>query len=74
MKQPLTLRIEPDLLDATRWCAAKENRSLTNFVETALKARIESRHGWPLRAVDGARAPDAAANGARGTEQGSRSK
>ena len=74
MKLPLTLRIEPDLLDATRRCAAKENRSLTNFVETALKARIESQHGWPPRSVDKTRAPGIVANDARNTRQSSRSK
>ncbi|MCJ2033379.1 YlcI/YnfO family protein [Methylobacterium sp. J-068] len=40
MKKPLALRIEPDLLDAARECARRDNRSLTNFIETALRDRI----------------------------------
>ena len=40
MKQPIALRIEVDLLNEVRRCAAEENRTLTNFIETALKARI----------------------------------
>lgn len=38
MKQPLALRIQSDLLAAVRRCAAEENRTVTNFIETALKA------------------------------------
>jgi hypothetical protein len=40
MKQPIALRIEADLLMEVRRCAAEENRTLTNFIETVLKARV----------------------------------
>jgi hypothetical protein len=40
MKIPITVRIDPDLLHAVRDCAVKENRNLTNFIETALRDRI----------------------------------
>jgi hypothetical protein len=40
MKQPIALRIEADLLKEARRCASEENRTLTNFIETVLKARI----------------------------------
>jgi hypothetical protein len=39
-KQPLALRIDADLLNEARRCAAGENRTLTNFIETLLKAHI----------------------------------
>lgn len=40
LKTPLALRIEPALLIAARECARRDNRSLTNFIETALRDRI----------------------------------
>jgi len=40
MKIPITVRIDPDLLEAVRDCAVQENRNLTNFIETALRDRI----------------------------------
>lgn len=40
MKQPIALRIEVDLLEAVRRCAAEENRTLTNFIETVLRSRV----------------------------------
>jgi len=41
LKKPLAIRIDADLLAATRDCARRDNRSLTNFIETALRRRIE---------------------------------
>jgi hypothetical protein len=32
--------VDPDLLDAARACAAREHRSLTNFIEMSLRGRI----------------------------------
>ena len=43
MKQAIALRIDPNLLASARRCAAEENRTLTNFIETALKARVNER-------------------------------
>jgi len=40
MKQPIALRMEADLLTEVRRCAAEENRTVTNFIETVLKARV----------------------------------
>ena len=40
MKKPVTVRVDPDLLDAARACAAREHRSLTNFIEMSLRSRI----------------------------------
>lgn len=40
MKKALTVRVDPDLLDAARACAAREHRTLTNFIEMSLRGRI----------------------------------
>lgn len=40
MKKSLTVRLQPELLEAARSCAAREHRSLTNFIEASLLARI----------------------------------
>lgn len=40
MKTPLALRIDPEVLAAARACARRDNRTLTNFIETALRHRI----------------------------------
>jgi hypothetical protein len=47
MKQAVTFRIDPDLLAAARQCASRENRTLTNFVETVLKQHIVDVSGSP---------------------------
>jgi hypothetical protein len=39
-KTPITVRLHPDLLAEVRQSAARDNRSLTNFIETALRERI----------------------------------
>ncbi len=41
MKTPITVRVEAGLLAAARRGAAQENRTLTNFIETALRCRVE---------------------------------
>jgi hypothetical protein len=40
MKQAITIRIDPELLENARKCAEQENRTLTNYIETALKERV----------------------------------
>lgn len=40
LKTPVTVRLNPDLLAKVRQSAARDNRSLTNFIETALRERI----------------------------------
>ena len=42
MKQPITIRLDPELLATARMCAKEENRTLTNFLETALKERFSA--------------------------------
>jgi hypothetical protein len=42
MKQPITIRLDPELLAAARLRAKEENRTLTNFLETALKDRFDA--------------------------------
>jgi hypothetical protein len=39
-KTPVTVRLNPDLLAEVRQSAARDNRSLTNFIETALRERV----------------------------------
>ncbi|MCJ2122444.1 YlcI/YnfO family protein [Methylobacterium sp. J-077] len=45
MKKPLAIRIDAELLAATRDFARRDNRTLTNFIETALRRRIEEMMG-----------------------------
>jgi hypothetical protein len=40
LKTPVTVRLNPDLLAEVRQSAARDNRSLTNFIETTLRERI----------------------------------
>jgi hypothetical protein len=42
MKKPVTFRIEQSLLEQARHTAQAENRTLTNFVETLLKAKVDA--------------------------------
>jgi hypothetical protein len=39
-KTAVTVRLNPDLLAEVRQSAERDNRSLTNFIETALRERI----------------------------------
>jgi L,D-peptidoglycan transpeptidase YkuD (ErfK/YbiS/YcfS/YnhG family) len=48
MKQAITVRIDPELLAMARVCAKQENRTLTNFLETALKQRVGSAGASPM--------------------------
>jgi predicted HicB family RNase H-like nuclease len=41
MKKPITFRFDPELLECARRSAEADHRSLTNFVETALRRAIE---------------------------------
>ena len=45
MRKPITMRFDPDLLARARLRAARENRTLTNFVETAVRQRVAD--AWP---------------------------
>jgi hypothetical protein len=54
-KTPITLRVDPALLAAARGQAQAENRTLTNYIETVLKERLDQDGG------EGARAHTAAA-------------
>jgi hypothetical protein len=48
LKTPVTVRLNPDLLAEVRQSAARDNRSLTNFIETALRERINGVSLSPL--------------------------
>jgi hypothetical protein len=39
-KKPITVRMDPALLEQVRMGAARDNRSVTNFIETALRQRL----------------------------------
>jgi len=41
MRTAITVRVEAGLLAAARRGAAQENRTLTNFIETALRCRVQ---------------------------------
>jgi hypothetical protein len=45
MRKAVTLRLEPSVLAEARSCAEKENRTLTNFIETAVKWRVAALSG-----------------------------
>ena len=45
MKKAVTFRFDPALLADVRRCAQQDNRSVTNFIETLLKAHVGAR--WP---------------------------
>ena len=54
MRQLLTIRIDPDVLDAARGRAVDENRTLTNYIETVLRLDLglmvmgaPRRLAWP---------------------------
>lgn len=40
MRKPITMRFDPDLLVQAKRQAARENRSLTNFIETIVRQRV----------------------------------
>jgi hypothetical protein len=45
MKKAITVRLDPELLEEVRLKAEDENRTLTNFIATALKDRLRSASG-----------------------------
>jgi hypothetical protein len=48
-KKPITVRIDPALLEQVRLGAARDNRSVTNFIETALRQLLCDRSRQPSR-------------------------
>ena len=40
MRKAVNMRFDPDLLSLARLQAFRENRSLTNFIETAVRQRV----------------------------------
>ena len=40
MRKPITMRFDPHLLCQARLQAVRENRTLTNFIETAVRQRM----------------------------------
>ena len=57
MKQIVTFRLDPDLLAKARHSARRENRTLTNFVETLLKQAVDgpAPAGRPMTSADSSR-------------------
>jgi hypothetical protein len=55
LKTPVTVRLNPELLAEVRQSAARDNRSLTNFIETALRERVNgnARNRRPSGSVRG---------------------
>lgn len=61
MRKSIAMRFDPDLLALARLQAVRENRSLTNFVETAVRQRLaecppttapsDLRTGMPLTTI-----------------------
>lgn len=47
MKQAISIRIAPEVLERARKAAKLENRTLTNFIETALKERLKTSPKHP---------------------------
>jgi hypothetical protein len=41
MKKPVTFRLDQELLEKARRTAQADNRTLTNFVETVLRAQVD---------------------------------
>jgi predicted HicB family RNase H-like nuclease len=42
MKKPVTMQIDPELLLKAQEAARRDNRSLTNLVETVLRRHVEN--------------------------------
>jgi hypothetical protein len=40
MRKPVNMRFDPDLLARARLQAVRENRTLTNFIETVVRQRV----------------------------------
>ena len=61
MRTPITVRVEAGLLAAARRGAAQENRTLTNFIETALRRQVQET--VPDASPSRRRSPQTAENG-----------
>lgn len=57
LKTAITVRVNSELLAAVRACAKHENRTLTNFIETVLLAKVSAAAGSSPQALP---APDLA--------------
>jgi hypothetical protein len=67
VRKPITMRFDPDLLARARLHAALENRTLTNFIETAVLQRLSGP--WPPAGPMDAPAAGPAAAAASPAEQ-----
>ena len=47
MRKSITMRFDPDLLARARLEAARENRTLTNFIETVVRQRVTDASSTP---------------------------
>ncbi|MBO9127840.1 MULTISPECIES: YlcI/YnfO family protein [unclassified Rhizobium] len=53
MKKAITVRLDPELLEQVRLKAEDENRTLTNFIATALKDRLRLASNGPRHLENG---------------------
>jgi hypothetical protein len=61
MRKTITMRLDPDLLAKARLQAARENRTLTNFIETVVRQRVADPRPAACPADAPAAGPSAAA-------------
>lgn len=52
MKKAVTFRFDAALLEDARRCAVRENRTLTNFIETLIKIHVASQRSGVEAAPD----------------------
>lgn len=44
MRQSMTIRLDKDILEGAKLFASKDNRSLTNYIETLIRKDIQINH------------------------------
>ena len=59
MRKSITMRFDPDLLAKARLEAVRENRTLTNFIETVVRQRVAnaSPTAGPSKAAEASPTP-----------------
>lgn len=48
MRQPVTVRLDPAVLDAARGRAKSDNRTLTNYIETLMRRDLQMGGAEPV--------------------------
>lgn len=52
MKKAVTFRFDAALLESARHCAMRQNRTLTNFIETLVKSHVAASGASPATPHD----------------------